>query len=959
MILPTTPAMHPGTRRGLERLLAAAAFLLVAWFYCWTVRSAGGLGPPKGDDRYHQLVEGFRRGHLYLPQPPRPELMALADPYDPAQNHDWRMPDASYFRGHYYLYFGATPVVTLMWPYEWLTGKAMACGMAVLVFALAGYAALGGLWLALRRRYFPDSAPWVAALGLLILGLATHILALARRPELWELSIASAFAWTMLGWVAVYAGLHGRRPAIAFGVAGLCLGLAVGARPPALLGAIVLAPTWWRLWRRRSPGRQAWFCAGAAAVPFCLCVAAILAYNDARFGRLLEFGQNYQLTGIYEARARHFSLRYALPNLAIYGFSRPRWSWEFPFLSAPWSGAAASGYLGGEEICGFAVTFPFLWLALAAPLAWRGRPPEAAAALRAMIVGVAASVLAVGGLLVCYFSATERYMAEFTPALALLAVVGLLALERRRSPLGWRRLPLALAGVAGGISVVLGVLLSFDYHSRVMRTTDRATWARLSTLTGQALDRLAIWAGASQGPAIFRVRFSSQPAGTLETLLRIGSPPAAERVLVEHLPGRQLRLGWQRGGEAALWGRAVDCDPGRAHEVTVQSGALYPPAEPGAATAFRATAAFRERTGVALWIDGQPVLSAITEAVPSGAASGTMAHAEFKGTLRRLGTRVFAAQDLLQKAAANWMLAGPLPPEAGPGIPLLSWGRKGAGDTLILRRTRSAAARLAYDHEGAPERLSPEFPVDPIRALTIEVEHEPRWPWAEPAPVRRPLVVWADARIVWQEQVPASACDTDEVVVGRNQAGAADCAAAATGWRTVPPPPTSRPPGGTLRLRLIVPPGPAGASDPLLELGQRPGAADLLSIQYCSENSVRFRFDHWGSPLREGAPIRLQPVSVHVVEITAPSCDAASFGTARTGEIRVRLDGADALWVVGACAAFQPDSWQVGCNDMGATTCRAAFTGWVLDARWIAAAPAFAAGTRQGAPVGPTTPATE
>jgi hypothetical protein len=951
MTPPTTPAMPPGTRRRLELPLAAAAFLFVACFYGWTVRSAGGLGPPQGDDYYHQLVEGFRHGHLYLPYVPNPKMLALADPYDPAQNREWRVPDASYYRGHYYLYFGPTPVLTLMWPYEWLTGRAMSSGTAVLVFVLAGYAALAGLWLALRRRYFPESSPWAAALGLLILGLATHVLALARRPDFWELPIASAFACTTLAWAAVYAGLHGRRPAVAFGVAGLLLGLAVGARPPALFGAVMLAAPLGYLWRQRPARRRAWVCAGAAAVPFGLCVAAILAYNYARFGRPLEFGQNYQLTGIYESHARHFSLRYALPNLAIYGLSWPRWSWQFPFLSAPWSGSAVPGYLGGEEICGVGVTFPFLWLALASPLAWRGRPPETAGALRAMIGGVAAGGLAVGGLLVCYFSATERYLAEFTPALALLAVIGLLALERWRSRVVWRRLVLGLAGLAGAVSVVLGVLLSFDYHSRLMRTTDAPAWARLSRLSRQALDHLALWTGASQGPAVFRVRFPDQPAGTIATLLRAGAPPATESVLVEHLPGRRVRLGWQRAGAAPLWGRATDCAPGRAHDVTIQTGALYPAADLETATGLQADTAFRERTGVALWIDGQLVLSAIAADAPGSPAAAAAHPAEFQGTLRRTGTRVFAAQDLLSSAAANWVLAGPLPAASGPGIPLLSWGPAGAGDTLILRVDQPGVARLAYAHQGGTERTSPEFPVDPRRDLTIEVEHGPRWPWAGPATAGRPLVVWADNRLVWQERVPAAACAANEVVVGRNRAGAAGCAAAAPGWRAVPPPPAP-PPGGTLRLRLILPPGPTGVSDPLLALGQRPGASDILSIQYLDHRQVRFRFDHWGSPLLQGPPVRLGPEAVHVVEVTVPSCNAGSFGTARTGEIRVRLDGAGALRAVSACAGFGPDAWQVGRNGTGAATCREAFTGWVLDARWLATPipPAAAGGRPPNAP---------
>jgi hypothetical protein len=936
MTLPAGVA-QPGAGRSRwpEALLTTLALAVIGSFYFWTVRSAGGLGAPKVDDYYHLLVEGFRQGHLYLPNAPRPDLMALADPYDPAQNHAVRMPDASYFRGHYYLYFGATPAVTLMWPFEAITGRGMSTGTAVLVFVLVGFAALGGVWLALRRRYFPGSSPWIAALGVIMLGLGTHVLALARRPAFWELSIASGFAWTMLALAAVYAGLHGRRPVLAFGLAGLCLGLAAGARPPCLLGAAMLAAPLWYLGRQGPSSRVAWRCAWSAAIPLGVCIGAILTYNYARFGRPLEFGQSYQLTGIYEAKARHFSLCYALPNLAIYGFTLPRWSWEFPFLSAPRTGSATPGYFGGEEICGLAVTLPILWLAVAVPLAWRKRASAEAGPLRAMIGAVAGTTVAVGGLILCYFSATERYMAEFTPALALLAVVGLLALERQISTPVWRRAVPLLAGAAGAITAVLGILISFDYHSQLLRNTDPKAWSRLAAVSSQAVDRLALWLGASQGPVTFRVRFRPQPAGTTEMLMQAGRPPSTESVLVEYQDAGQLRLGWVRMGSPPLWSQVLDYDAHRFYDVRVQMGTLYRPLEPLPTAGFRATLAFRERTGVALWFDGRHVLSTITGTNSGGPATVVMNRTGFRGELRRSGTNVLQLEDLLRETAANWVLAGPPPADPGRDVPLLSWGRKGAGDTLALRRTRPDAARLAYVHWGEAERTSPEFPLNHDRAITIEVEHEPRWPWAEPTATTRPLIVWADDRIVWQTHVPVYPCRENEVVVGRNTVGTGNCDATAPGWQ-VAPPPLPPPPGGTLRLRLIAPPGPVGESGPLLELGQRPGAADLLSLQYCGNNLVRFRFDHWGAPLLEGEPKRLSSDQVHVVEITIPSCAKGALGIAKTGEVRVRLDGEDALQAVRACVEFAPDEWAVGRNDVGATTCEPAFSGWILDARWVA-----------------------
>lgn len=75
-------------------------------------------------------------------------------------------------------------------------------------------------------------------------------------------------------------------------------------------------------------------CGIAAAVGIGLCVAAVLSYNFARFGAALEFGQDYQLSGVYESKMRHFSLAYIPHNLFLYYFHSAKWSFKFPFVSA-------------------------------------------------------------------------------------------------------------------------------------------------------------------------------------------------------------------------------------------------------------------------------------------------------------------------------------------------------------------------------------------------------------------------------------------------------------------------------------------------------------------------------------------------------------------------------------------------------------------------------------------------
>src|SRR5688572_27757870 len=122
------------TRRRLDRALVGAALIGVLWFFHWTIDAALGFSDWGEHDYYQLLVRGFRKGHLHLDKAPSPGLLALADPYDPAQNGPHRLPDASYFKGRYYLYFGPTPAITLMWPYAALTAREMPSGVALYIF---------------------------------------------------------------------------------------------------------------------------------------------------------------------------------------------------------------------------------------------------------------------------------------------------------------------------------------------------------------------------------------------------------------------------------------------------------------------------------------------------------------------------------------------------------------------------------------------------------------------------------------------------------------------------------------------------------------------------------------------------------------------------------------------------------------------------------------------------------
>src|SRR5688572_9679064 len=138
-------------RVSVERALTLGAMAAVLWFFHWSVDLQFGFERGR-TDAYGLLVRGYLKGQLHLDAVPDPRLKTLADPYDPAQNAPYRLPDASYFNERYYLYFGPVPAVVLMAPYELLTGRELPTGAATFVFAALGFLAACGVWLGIRAR---------------------------------------------------------------------------------------------------------------------------------------------------------------------------------------------------------------------------------------------------------------------------------------------------------------------------------------------------------------------------------------------------------------------------------------------------------------------------------------------------------------------------------------------------------------------------------------------------------------------------------------------------------------------------------------------------------------------------------------------------------------------------------------------------------------------------------------
>ena len=90
----------------------------------------------KKGDYYSSLVHGFLSGHVYMDKVADPGL-ASADPE--VRKKTPTLLDASYYKGHFYLYFGVTPAALILFPYAMLTGGDLDPRVAVALCVVLGF----------------------------------------------------------------------------------------------------------------------------------------------------------------------------------------------------------------------------------------------------------------------------------------------------------------------------------------------------------------------------------------------------------------------------------------------------------------------------------------------------------------------------------------------------------------------------------------------------------------------------------------------------------------------------------------------------------------------------------------------------------------------------------------------------------------------------------------------------
>jgi hypothetical protein len=481
-------AWHGRGRWGLARRTLGVAVLLggVIWTYAY-VCSAGKLGEqwPAYMYFYDEQGEGFRQGHLYIPQEPHPDLLKQANPYDPAHVKLWKA-DASLYRGKYYMYWGPLPALLQAAGKELLQVDRMV-GDQYLVFFFCSLCAVFGILLIGRvaRRLFVATPRTLVVAGMLAFAFANPVTHLLATGGVYQAAIAGGQAFLLLGVLfafdAVWEGPADpklRRRLLLAGVAwGLALGCRVSLAPAVvLLGLVTAWATGWVQggWRR--------FLAHGIpmALPVALSSVGLLWYNKRRFDSWFNFGTSLQLT----TWKYSFSSKFIEANLYSYALRPFETGCEFPQVRQIWHPkpevmpdwiSIPKGYQLTEPLVGWLRVVPVTWVGVVAVVAavvavWHlsRRRVELEARVRHrwgyvwcvacfVVLGTAAGFADLG-----LFLATMRYLGDFTNGLVLLGVMGAFTLYSAMPRRALRGIVQGLVVAGCTATVGFGLMLGFQ-----------------------------------------------------------------------------------------------------------------------------------------------------------------------------------------------------------------------------------------------------------------------------------------------------------------------------------------------------------------------------------------------------------------------------------------------------------------------------------------------------------------
>lgn len=579
-------------------LWTGAALILVLGFYHWTFLT--NYSPPpafpyytgQGANLYNLSVEGYLHGILSFVVKPGPELLALPDPYDNIANAAYCIRETSLYNGHYYLYFGPVPAISIFLPLRLLIGHHTNDAVAVAAMG-AGCFLISFLTLLRFRSILPANRHFLpVVLCTLALGINNFYGHFLRRPQIFEVAIISAAFWMLISvYFMVSYFAKNAKNGVYLVLSGMCFGLAVGCRYSYLLCFLMLLLPAVHFYRCADGSKDTRWAKiirrlGMTASPFGLVLGLLMLHNYMRFDSPFEFGQKYQLTAVTISKLKLTSLSYVPHNLNHYflSFIKPDVLFPFfhefsnhPLLELP----TPQGYHAVWNSVGV-FNSPFLAFTLLTPVViyFSRKRMRSSPTRKSLYVLATTGIPALCNIIVllCFCGIVVRYLQDFVLLLLLLACINFLICD---SIFSSSKFQLYLVRILTAFLIFYGIIvnvgLSMEGEYKVFSERANPKLFRVLENYFSFVPRL-FFNESEYGGVRLTIRFPQGASQLAEPLVTTGEGWLADMLSVDYPTADSIRFGFYHGlGDATgFHGETVKIDRSQSHIVDIYMGSLFP-----------------------------------------------------------------------------------------------------------------------------------------------------------------------------------------------------------------------------------------------------------------------------------------------------------------------------------------------------------------------------------------------
>jgi len=431
-------------------IFAPLIILLVITTYVWLISFGTWFKWPVTSTYYDQLATAFEHRSLSLETKPNQALLALSDPYDPAERAGISfLKDASLYNGRYYLYFG--PIPALILAIIKLMGVLIKFGDQDIVFVfVSGIFIFQSLLISkIWERFFQGVPVWILFVCILFSGLISPFTWILTQARIYEAAASSGQFFFLMGLYFAVTALEQKSIAkknFLLFIGGISWMLAIDSRLTQILPigflTVIIAYLTIRKHYRKNELPKAIVAMELLGGPLLISLAVLGRYNWARFHSIFETGHSYQLAGLDLQRNSSvlFSPLYILPNLYGYLVMPPQANKIFPFLeSIPGTGASIFSFISLPQIyynnilTGLLFSTPFILFAVVCiPSLMLKKKDLISPADQAddphffkwLIGALLGSFLFGFAPFVSYYWVAAHYQTDFVPSLIVISIIG-------------------------------------------------------------------------------------------------------------------------------------------------------------------------------------------------------------------------------------------------------------------------------------------------------------------------------------------------------------------------------------------------------------------------------------------------------------------------------------------------------------------------------------------------------